>query len=97
MDARYRQFDVLDDNGLTLYLVSRYSKLGIHSVRSAWSSGSGLAPYFATINHVANAWKMANQEMTDFEEIAAVDPVLEGDTLQPSGRHEEGSLHRTFH
>ena len=78
MDARYRQFDVLDDNGLTLYLVSRYSKLGIHSVRSAWSSGSGLAPYFATINHVANAWKMANQEMTDFEEIAAVDPVLEG-------------------
>jgi DNA helicase-2/ATP-dependent DNA helicase PcrA len=80
IDARYRQFDVLDENGLTLYLVSRYPKLGIHSLRHAWSSGSRPAPYFATINHVAKAWTMANQEMTDFEEIAARDLLL-GDVL----------------
>ena len=80
IDARYRQFDVLDENGLTLYLVSRYPKLGIHSLRHAWSSGNSPAPYFATINHVAKAWTMANQEMTDFEEISARDLLL-GDVL----------------
>src|SRR5882762_2678846 len=29
INARYRQFDVLDDNRLTLYLISRYGQLGI--------------------------------------------------------------------
>ena len=76
MDARYRQFDVLDDNGLTLYLVSRYSKLGIARLRDAWSGSSGRAGYFRTIDAVANAWKTANEEMTDLAAIEAADPQL---------------------
>src|SRR5207247_5320594 len=35
MDARYRQFDVLDDNRLILYLVSRYRALALHELRRA--------------------------------------------------------------
>ena len=76
MDARYRQFDVLDDNGLILYLISRYPELDIMPLRRAWSTNDGLFPYFKTINEVANAWKTANEEMLDFEEIAQADPQL---------------------
>src|SRR5688500_774673 len=35
MDARYRQYDVLDENRLKLYLISRYAKLGLPSLKSA--------------------------------------------------------------
>lgn len=34
MDATYRQFDVLDENRLKLYLISRYYTLGLHSFRA---------------------------------------------------------------
>ena len=76
MDARYRQFDVLDDNGLTLYLVSRYPQLGIAPLRRAWAGKSQLAPYFRTIKDVADAWKTANEEMLDLEDLAAEEPQL---------------------
>ena len=76
MDARFRQFDVLDDNGLTLYLISRYPQLGIAPLRVAWSGSGGRASYFRTIAAVANAWKTANEEMTDLEAIAMADPRL---------------------
>ena len=76
MDARYRQFDVLDDNGLTLYLVSRYPQLGIAPLRDAWSGNAGRAGYFRTINAVADAWKTANEEMLDLEEILWEDSQL---------------------
>lgn len=76
MDARYRQFDVLDDNGLILYLISRYPQLGIAPLREAWSTGDRPFPYFKTINDVANAWKTANEEMLDLATIAGADPQL---------------------
>ena len=76
MDARYRQFDVLDDNGLILYLISRYPELEIMPLRGAWSTNDRLFPYFKTINEVANAWKTANEEMLDLAEIAQADPQL---------------------
>ena len=68
MDARYRQFDVLDDDGLTLYLISRYSSLGIAPLRTAWSNSDRPFPYFKTTNDVANAWETANEEMLDAAE-----------------------------
>ena len=76
MDARYRQFDVLDDNGLILYLVSRYPELEIAPLREAWSTSDRPFPYFKTINEVADAWKTANEEMLDLAEISGVDPQL---------------------
>ena len=76
MDARYRQFDVLDDNGLTLFLVSRYGALGIATLRDAWSGDTGRAGYFRTIDAVATAWKTANEEMLDLDDIVAAEPQL---------------------
>ncbi len=32
VDARYRQFEVLDENGLTLYLLSRYRQLALNEI-----------------------------------------------------------------
>lgn len=76
MDARYRQFDVLDENGLTLYLISRYPELGIAPLRDAWATRSGPLGYFKTIKAVANAWKTANEELSDLTDVAAEDPLL---------------------
>ena len=76
MDARYRQFDVLDDNGLSLYLLSRYPQLAISPLRDAWSRNDRPFPYFKTIDAVADAWKTANEEMLDLTAIAEADPQL---------------------
>ena len=81
MDARYRQFDVLDDNRLTLYLVSRYSELGIYSLREAWGTASRQAAYFRTIDGVANAWKTANEERVNIEDVSEGDALL-GEVLE---------------
>ena len=75
MDATYRQYDVLDDNRLQLYLMSRYPQLGLQDLRER-SRG-----YFDTMVQVADAWKTANDELLDFETIATADPLL-GDLLQ---------------
>lgn len=76
MDARYRQFDVLDDNGLTLYLISRYPQLGIAPLREAWATSRGPLGYFKTIKAVADAWKTTNEELSDLTEVAVEDPQL---------------------
>lgn len=52
-DARYRQYDVLDDNGLILFLMSRYSELQIQILRPRCGNR-----YFETIREVASAWKL---------------------------------------
>ena len=75
MDARYRQFDVLDDNALTLYLISRYPQLEIAPLREAWAS-TGRFPYFKTIEDVAEAWKTTNEEILDLDAVTAEDPQL---------------------
>jgi DNA helicase-2/ATP-dependent DNA helicase PcrA len=71
MDATYRQFEVLDDNRLTLYLISRYPQLGISALKTARS-----AKYFNTLKEVAEAWKVANDELLDLDAIAEADPGL---------------------
>lgn len=77
MDARYRQFEVLDDNRLKLYLISRYGELGM------WEhlQGNGRGRYFEVVREVASAWKMVNDEMLDLDEVAAGDAEL-GTVLQ---------------
>ena len=81
MDARYRQFDVLDDNRLKLYLISRYPRLGVAALRDAHPPVGGTrAGYFRTVDKVATAWTTLNDEMASIEEVVDQDPVL-GKTL----------------
>ena len=75
MDARYRQFDVLDENRLVLYLISRYPQLGLAKVRNDHNAG-----YFQTVKEVASAWKTANDELLSLHSIEDVEPVI-GATL----------------
>jgi len=72
MDARYRQFEVLDDNRLKLYLISRYGQLGL------WErlQDTGRGRYFQVVREVANAWKLVNDEMLDLDDVATHDPDL---------------------
>lgn len=74
IDARYRQFDVLDQNRLILFLISRYPDIGIHHLRAA----RGGAPYFDTIRAVANAWMLVNDELLDLPAVEAADPGIGG-------------------
>lgn len=71
IDARYRQFDVLDENRLKLYLISRYPALGLHRVRDARGVHGRRPGYFETINAVADAWKTMNDEMATVNDVAA--------------------------
>lgn len=59
IDAKYRQFDILDQNGLTLFIMSRLNKLGL-------SYGSG---YFRRINALTEAWQTLNNENLDLNTI----------------------------
>lgn len=72
MDATYRQFDVLDENRLKLYLISRYYGLGLQNFRTRARGNS----YFDTIKQTSDAWKIANDELLDFSAVSAVDPDL---------------------
>lgn len=76
MDATYRQFDVLDENRLKLYLISRYYRLGLQNFRGRARGNS----YFDTIKQTSDAWKTANDELLDFASVSAEDPDL-GDLL----------------
>lgn len=81
MNARYRQFDVLDDNRLKLYLISRYPTLGLNLVRDAHPNAQGgRAGYFRTVDKVATAWTTLNDEMVDIVDIVMHDAVM-GHTL----------------
>lgn len=71
MNARYRQYEVLDENRLKLFLLSRYYELELQTVQN--SRGARM---FQTISEVSNAWKIANDEMLNFEEIEQIDEPL---------------------
>lgn len=74
MDARYRQFDVLDENRLKLYLISRYPQLGLVRLRDQ----RGRPGFFEVIKQVSDAWSLINDEMIDLAAVTAQDPVLGG-------------------
>ena len=69
VDARYRQFDVLDQNGLHLFLISRYAKLGIQRFGKR-------ARYFDRITGLAGAWANLHDEVLDLEDVESHDPDL---------------------
>lgn len=71
VDARYRQFEVLDENGLKLYLLSRYYILGLNGIQS-----ERRARMFETIREVSNAWSTANDEALLYDDIEREDATL---------------------
>ena len=71
MDAKYRQFEVLDENRLKLFLLSRYSNLGLRDIQTQRNSRM-----FATISEISSAWKIANDELLDYDEIENEDNLL---------------------
>jgi DNA helicase-2/ATP-dependent DNA helicase PcrA len=74
MDAVYRQFDVLDENRLKLFIISRYPQLAIAPLRPRARGGS----YFDAIKQLSEAWKILNDEMLTIDAIRAEDaPVAE--------------------
>ena len=75
MDAKYFQYDVLDENRLKIYLISRYPELGLHRLHGPGRS------YFKKIKEVSNAWKIMNDEMARPEDVKIHDEAL-GSTLE---------------
>jgi DNA helicase II / ATP-dependent DNA helicase PcrA len=71
IDARYLQFDVLDENKLKLFLLSRRNQLGLQQVQDTRN-----ARYFETIRQVADAWKTLNDEMITIPEVMQYDQIL---------------------
>ena len=75
INPTYRQYDVLDENRLKLYLISRYSGLGLKAFRQRANNR-----YFETIKQVSDAWKIANDELLDYTAVLAGNEAL-GDLL----------------
>lgn len=68
IDASYRQFDILDENGLFLFVMSRMLEIGIRN-------GKGV---FNRINSLTKAWQTANNENIEMGDIQPYDNVLYG-------------------
>ena len=80
IDARYKQFEVLDENKFKLYLMSRYAQLGLSDVRNARRVG-----YFKTIKEASDAWKTLNDEMIPIAAVQQHDPLM-GRVLERLGQ-----------
>lgn len=66
INARYRQYDILDQNRLILYVMSRLNKLGL-------KNGSR---YFARIKELTDAWQTLNNENISLSDIQQYDSEL---------------------
>ena len=75
VDARYRQFDVLDQNGLHLFLMDRYPQLGIQQLRQERATR-----YFDSIRRVAKAWEIVHGEALGLGDVGIHNQAL-GDVL----------------
>jgi DNA helicase-2/ATP-dependent DNA helicase PcrA len=72
IDALYRQFDVLDDNRLKLYLISRSFEINWQSLRPRARRSS----YFHAIKELSDAWKTVHDELIQLPDVIASDPEL---------------------
>jgi DNA helicase II / ATP-dependent DNA helicase PcrA len=70
-DARYRQFEVLDDNRLKLYLIEKYGLLQLNRFRPRANDR-----YFTVISECHDAWTHHNEELLDPAAIAPHDADL---------------------
>lgn len=68
IDAKYRQYDILDRNGLILFLMSRFGQIGLRH---------GEGRYFKeNILPLADAWQTMNNEGIELTDIAKYDTTL---------------------
>jgi DNA helicase-2/ATP-dependent DNA helicase PcrA len=68
INAKYRQYDVLDRNGLILFLMSRFHKIGLRH---------GEGRYFKeNILPLADAWQTMNNENIDLADVEQYDATL---------------------
>jgi len=66
IDARYRQYDILDQNRLILFVMSRLRKLGLQN-------GAG---YFRRIKELTDAWQTLNNENIVLDDVEQYDVAL---------------------
>lgn len=66
LDARYRQYDILDQNRLILYVMSRLKEIGL-------SNGKG---YFVRIKELTEAWQTLNNENISLDDVKKYDVDL---------------------
>ena len=66
INAKYRQFDILDQNRLVLYVMSRQYKVGL-------KNGKG---YFNRIKEFTDAWQTMHNENIDLKDIEKYDTEL---------------------
>lgn len=74
IDPTYRQYDVLDENRLKLYLISRYPQLKLQDFKGR----PGGDKYFERIKQASDAWKTANDELMDFAAVSLEDVDVGG-------------------
>lgn len=68
IDAKYRQYDILDRNGLILFIMSRFWKIGLRH---------GQGKYFKdNVLPLADAWQTMNNENISLSDIQQYDTVL---------------------
>ena len=72
INASYRQYDILDTNGLILFVMSRYGKLGL-------PTGTG---YFRRIQNLTSAWQTVNNENISIDSIESEDYELYNSLLK---------------
>ncbi|MCL2460268.1 MAG: ATP-dependent helicase [Euryarchaeota archaeon] len=68
IDAKYRQYDVLDKNGLILFLMSRYYKLGLKQQPGGYFRDKVLP--------LADAWQTMNNENISLADIEQYNTTL---------------------
>ena len=76
IDPIYRQYDVLDENRLKLYLISRFYELGLQDFRNRGKNSK----YFETIRQASDGWKTANDDLLDYSSVSTEDAEI-GDLL----------------
>ena len=71
IDVRYRQYEVLDDNRLKLYLMANYPTLSLRHYRT-----DNNLRYFQAIDRVFDAWKTMNDELILLSQVRHHDRLL---------------------
>lgn len=85
INARYRQYDILDQNRLILFIMSRLRQLGLPNGRG----------YFKNIANLAKAWQTLNNENIPLASVSAYDTDLH-DKLERLSNLLEGDGYMDF-
>jgi len=76
INATYRQYDILDQNGLFLFVLSRFYQLGLRHQKGVWS--------FNTIKDLTAAWQTMNNENISLDEISQYNSDLHAKLMNMS-------------